>query len=150
RRVGEVVLAGVLRAVGVGLGHAVADVRAGLGHGRHAPDELRRRRGPAPAQADQAGGVELAEAGRLQQVPRLGGHADEVGDPLAQQPSMTGTAPVTWNSGTMRMNTGGADGAASPRRRRSTAARQLKPSRAWVTARWVDTAPFGRPVVPEV
>jgi hypothetical protein len=28
--------------------------------------------------------------------------------------------------------------------------RQPKPSSAWTTARWVDTAPLGRPVVPEV
>src|ERR671917_1183022 len=47
--------------------------------------------------------------------------------PLAKQPSMTGIDPVTWNSGTMRMNDGGFSGgvAAPPRRLRSTLARQL-------------------------
>jgi hypothetical protein len=38
---------------------------------------------------------------------------------------MTGIDPVTWNSGTMRMNDGRVVGVADvPRRRRSTAARQ--------------------------
>src|ERR671917_986581 len=72
--------------------------------------------------------------------------------PLAKQPSMTGIDPVTWNSGTIRMNEGAGrvPAASGPRRNRSTAARQLYPRRAWVTARCVDTAPFGRPVVPDV
>ena len=47
--------------------------------------------------------------------------------PLAKQPSITGIEPVTWNSGTIRMNDGGRRSASpgSPRRSRSTAARQL-------------------------
>jgi hypothetical protein len=52
--------------------------------------------------------------------------------PVAKQDSITGTAPVTWNSGTIRTNDGRLAGAAASssapasgaRRRRSTAARQ--------------------------
>ena len=53
------------------------------------------------------------------------------------------------------MNAGG--GAMSARARRpsaaraiSTAARQPKAMSDCTTARWVDTAPFGKPVVPDV
>ena len=67
-------------------------------------------------------------------------------------PSITGTFPVTWNSGTIRMNTGAPvrPDASSGRRRLSMALLQPKPMRAWTTARWVDTGPLGCPVVPEV
>ena len=53
----------------------------------------------------------------------------------------------------MRMNAGGTAAALAVGRvgaAASTAARQPKPISAWTTARWVDTAPFGRPVVPDV
>src|SRR4051794_6673414 len=71
--------------------------------------------------------------------------------PLAKHDIITGMQPVTWKRGTTRMNAGAPDGAgASGRRRRSTAARHPKPRRACTTARWVETAPFGRPVVPDV
>src|SRR5579884_920377 len=74
--------------------------------------------------------------------------------PAEKHDSITATEPVTWNRGTIRMKVAGLAGApdeGSPRRRAwSTAARQPKPYRAWITARCVDTAPFGLPVVPEV
>ena len=80
--------------------------------------------------------------------------------PLTNEPSMTGTRPVTWNSGTHNMNTDGPAGApgsevlaalppsgsVSP----PTAARAANASNALSTARWVETAPFGCPVVPDV
>ena len=69
--------------------------------------------------------------------------------------SMTGTQPVTWKSGTTRMKAGFVAAAAfvSPSRSwraASMAARAQKAIRDWVTARWVDTAPLGNPVVPDV
>ena len=79
--------------------------------------------------------------------------------PVATEPSITGTHPVTWNSGTVRMKqafggtaasdplSGGVSGA---HRSDSTTLRQAKANRPDNTARWVDTAPFGVPVVPEV
>ena len=72
---------------------------------------------------------------------------------MPKQESITGTHPVTWNSGTMRMK----DGANPPPLSGSLPFRAVwmvvpaqKAIRAWVTARWVDTAPLGKPVVPEV
>src|SRR5579872_3232085 len=74
--------------------------------------------------------------------------------PLANADSMTGTQPVTWNRGTVRISVGGYPGvlgAGSPSwRTASIIWRQPKAIRACTTARWVDTAPFGSPVVPEV
>ncbi len=72
--------------------------------------------------------------------------------PDASEPSITGTLPVTWNSGTMRMKTGAPvrPVASSGRRSESMDDLQPKPMRAWTTARCVDTAPLGRPVVPDV
>ena len=51
----------------------------------------------------------------------------------------------------MRMKVGCPAGSASSGRRSlSSAALQPNAMRAWTTARWVDTAPFGWPVVPDV
>src|SRR3954451_17612024 len=65
----------------------------------------------------------------------------------------TGTEPVTWNSGTIKMNVvrplGGVTPAASARTA-STVARLPKAITEETTAPFVDTAPFGRPVVPDV
>src|SRR3954454_19642881 len=72
-------------------------------------------------------------------------------NPAEKQESITGTQPVTWKSGTMRMNDGAPAGAgASGRRARSMAPRHPKPNRACTMDRWVETAPLGRPVVPDV
>ena len=72
-------------------------------------------------------------------------------EPVANDDSMTGTSPVTWNNGTVRMKlVGKACGSFGGYISRLTAARQAKASSADSTARWVETAPFGRPVVPEV
>ncbi|CAB5031864.1 unannotated protein [freshwater metagenome] len=73
-------------------------------------------------------------------------------NPATQQLIMTGMQPVTWKSGTMRMKlVGNALGSGfDPSRRLSTARRNEKPISAEIIARCVDTAPFGRPVVPEV
>ena len=73
--------------------------------------------------------------------------------PAAAHESITATDPVTWNSGTMRMNTGGwasATLASSGCRTRATVVRQAKAMSACRMARCVDTAPFGLPVVPDV
>ena len=70
--------------------------------------------------------------------------------PPMKQPSMTGTQPVTWNSGTIRMNAGGCVVGSPGWRSRSTAPRQANAISACTTAPWVLTAPFGRPVVPDV
>ncbi len=78
------VVARVARPVGVGLGHAVADGRPALGEALLDPgDHLGRHGRPAAAHRREAGGVEVLEAGRLEHVPALRGHADERGDPLA-------------------------------------------------------------------
>ena len=72
---------------------------------------------------------------------------------MPKQDSITGTQPVTWNSGTMRMKHGGLPpppSGLSPLRAVSMVAPAQKAIIAWVTARWVDTAPLGNPVVPEV
>ena len=72
--------------------------------------------------------------------------------PDASEPKKTGTLPVTWNNGTMRMKQGAPvlPAASSGRRSPSIAVLAPKPSRACMTARCVDTAPLGWPVVPEV
>ena len=76
--------------------------------------------------------------------------------PLTNDPSITGTRPVTWNSGTHSMNAvcgappSSTEAGSSGSRRLPTAARAAKASNALSTARCVETAPFGRPVVPEV
>ena len=75
--------------------------------------------------------------------------------PATKHESMTGTQPVTWNSGTMRMNEVGcslwdmslSSGSLASA---STPLRAENAMSEFTTARWVDTAPFGRPVVPEV
>ena len=73
------------------------------------------------------------------------------------QLSSTGTQPVTWNSGTIRMNASGpGSGAGEPggnaasARTASTAARLPNAITDETIAPLVETAPFGRPVVPEV
>ena len=70
---------------------------------------------------------------------------------------MTGTRPVTWKSGTQSMNAVcGAPPSSTVRRILRFAqvadrhARAANASSALRTARWVETAPLGRPVVPEV
>src|SRR5580658_2769642 len=80
--------------------------------------------------------------------------------PAAKDDSITGMHPVTWKSGTARMKTGGNAGvaandgsllgSASGERATSTAARQPKAMSDCTMARWVDTAPLGKPVVPDV
>ena len=71
--------------------------------------------------------------------------------PASQQLSMTATQPVTWNSGTIRMNAvGNGCGSDGSVVRPLAAARQAKENKPCSTARWVDTAPLGWPVVPEV
>src|ERR671912_2043472 len=86
--------------------------------------------------------------------------------PEEKHPSITGIRPVTWNNGTTRMRTGvaAAAAAAAPAaasgdvaastegawRARSMAVRQPQTLSEWTTGLWVDTAPFGRPVVPDV
>ena len=73
---------------------------------------------------------------------------------IPKHESITGTHPVTWNSGTMRMKHGATNppvpNASSPLRAVRTVELHQKPMRPLITARWVDTAPLGNPVVPEV
>ena len=70
----------------------------------------------------------------------------------AKHDSITGMQPVTWKSGTMRMKHGGLPGLSM----RGVAAHRVdgrpaaKAMSAWLIARWVETAPLGKPVVPEV
>ncbi len=66
--------------------------------------------------------------------------------------SITGMQPVTWKSGTIRMKHGGyGDTAAGVARRRSSmVTREEKAMTVWLSAQWVETAPLGKPVVPEV
>src|SRR5207344_309768 len=78
-------------------------------------------------------------------------------DLVTMQLSNTGTQPVTWNKGTIRMNESGPasadsapDGEAAAVRTASTVARLPKAITDETIAPLVDTAPFGRPVVPEV
>ncbi len=72
---------------------------------------------------------------------------------IPKQESITGTHPVTWNSGTIRMKHG-ANAPPCPKVPPLRAVRMVvlhqKPMRPLSTARCVDTAPFGNPVVPEV
>lgn len=72
--------------------------------------------------------------------------------PATKQLIITGTQPVTWKSGTMRMNDGGNGSGSSfvVARMPSTVWRSENAMSALITARCVDTAPFGNPVVPEV
>ena len=70
--------------------------------------------------------------------------------PAANVLIITGTQPVTWNSGTTRMKHGGRSSGDGGVRSRSMAPRQANPKSACTMARWVDTAPLGRPVVPDV
>ena len=70
-----------------------------------------------------------------------------------KQLSITGTQPVTWNNGTMRMNDGGNGSAGFSGSSLASFNTWLRAANAMSelsTARCVDTAPFGRPVVPEV
>src|SRR5665213_4142409 len=66
---------------------------------------------------------------------------------MPKHDSITGTQPVTWNSGTMRMKHGGlpppASGLSPPLRADRMVAPAQKAIIDWVTARWVDTAPLG-------
>ena len=128
---GEVVLAPVLRAVRVGLGHAVADAGARLREARrHPAHELGRRRCAAAADAAQARRVvrprSAGDASRSQlwvgtptkfvtrsrsmsSSARSGSHLYMITSfsPLDRHDSITGTHPVTWKSGTTRMNVSG-------------------------------------------
>ena len=73
--------------------------------------------------------------------------------PPMKQLSITGTQPVTWKRGTIKMNDGGngsAGASGSSDANFNTALRAENAMSALSTARCVDTAPFGRPVVPEV
>ena len=74
--------------------------------------------------------------------------------PTTKQLIITGTQPVTWKSGTMRMNDGGRSGPSTSfiftPAAASTALRAENDMIEEITARCVDTAPFGRPVVPLV
>ena len=73
--------------------------------------------------------------------------------PAMKQLSITGTQPVTWKRGTIRMNDGGngsAGASGSSDANFNTALRAENAMSALRTARCVDTAPFGRPVVPDV
>jgi hypothetical protein len=74
-------------------------------------------------------------------------------DPLTNEASITGTSPVTWKSGTHSMTHPGGPSVsigAGPPRAAVTADRAANAISALSTARWVDTAPFGNPVVPDV
>src|SRR3954463_8707519 len=65
----------------------------------------------------------------------------------------TGTDPVTWNNGTIKMNVVRPLGGVAPdasARTASTVARLPNAITDETTAPLVDTAPFGRPVVPDV
>ena len=68
--------------------------------------------------------------------------------------SITGTHPVTWKSGTMRMKQGGlaagASGSRGPLTIPCSAPLHAKAISDWQIDRCVETAPFGNPVVPEV
>ncbi len=72
---------------------------------------------------------------------------------MPKHESITGTHPVTWNSGTIRMKHGAnppPPSGSRPLRAVWTVALAQKAMSDWVTARCVDTAPLGKPVVPEV
>src|ERR1019366_9968073 len=73
---------------------------------------------------------------------------------MPKQESITGTHPVTWNRGTMRMKHGAnappVPMRSSPLRTPWTVVLHQKPISALTMARWVETAPFGNPVVPDV
>ena len=87
----------VTRAEGVGLGHPVAKRRATLLETSGDPlDQRRRCRGATTADGPQAGGVELTEPWRVDQIPALRRHTDEVGDPfpLDQLQGLLGVPPI--------------------------------------------------------
>ena len=73
---------------------------------------------------------------------------------MPKQESITGTQPVTWKSGTIRMKHGAkappVPRASSPLRAVWMVVLHQNPIRPLITARCVETAPFGNPVVPEV
>lgn len=72
-------------------------------------------------------------------------------NPFRNEESITGTSPVTWKSGTTRMKHGGYGlGSFCGCVMAPAIARQAKARRAESSAWWVETAPFGKPVVPEV
>ena len=67
----------------------------------------------------------------------------------------TAKQPVAWKNGTLIWRArcgplGSASGGASPRRRNDRAAEQAEDRMLVRTLRWVASAPFGLPVVPEV
>src|SRR5262249_39663161 len=83
-RLAHVVVARALRAVAVGLGHAVADVRPPAGEAPgDALHQVRGRGRAAAAHVLEARGVAAREVGRLEQVPDHRRDADEVRDALA-------------------------------------------------------------------
>ena len=73
---------------------------------------------------------------------------------MPKHDSITGTQPVTWNSGTIKMKHGGCSSPpitfSPPLRAPPMVLFAQNPISAWMTARWVDTAPLGNPVVPDV
>ena len=73
---------------------------------------------------------------------------------IPKQDSITGTHPVTWNSGTRRMKHGAnpllAPNRSSPLRAVWMVVLHQNAISPLTTARWVDTAPLGNPVVPDV
>ena len=78
--------------------------------------------------------------------------------PVATDPSITGTQPVTWNNGTVRMKQGGtgagvvagSGGVSGAQRIASTVVMHANANSPESTPRFVETAPLGTPVVPEV
>ena len=74
--------------------------------------------------------------------------------PTTKQLSITGTQPVTWKSGTIKMNEGGRSGPSTSfiftPAPASTALRAENAMIDEMIARCVETAPFGLPVVPLV
>ena len=71
--------------------------------------------------------------------------------PFVKHESMTGTSPVTWKSGSARMKLvskgfGSLGGCVMA----PTSARQANARSEESTAEWAETAPFGKPVVPDV
>ena len=83
RRLLGVVVATVARSICVGLGHAVTDGRLAAGEAvGNLGDQRRRRWGTSPADVAQARRVELGKARRLDEIPTLRRHADEVRDLL--------------------------------------------------------------------
>ena len=73
---------------------------------------------------------------------------------MPKHDSITGTHPVTWKSGTMRMKHGAKPllplNRSSPLRAVWMVVLHQNAISPFTTPRWVDTAPLGNPVVPEV